>query len=284
MIGLIQNTNEEYHSGPGVSVGDLKLLDEKSPLHLWQRKFAPDRVVEQTEVQMIGSAIHCALLEPDQFPYRYAVIPEGITRRSNIGRDLFRELAQEGKQALTQEQYDMVKSVADAASRLPVVRYLLSRGGASEQSIYWIDRETGVLCRMRPDYMIEPCAEFPNGLIFDAKSAEDASPEGFRKASYNYRYHQQAAWYQDGFKRTYGTAEPPPFLFGAFEKEPPFAGKVYPASANQIALGAQLNRRALLRYAECERTGVWPGYSNELTPLGLPPWGENELRSLQAPA
>lgn len=285
LIGMVENSNSEYHAGDGVSVSDLKVLMEKSPLHLWAQKYDPNRQPQkQTEALMLGTAIHCAVLEPDEFPYRFAVMPEGINASSKIGRELIKELQDEGKTPLTQEQYLVVTNTSASARRNPVVKYLLDKGGISERSIYWRDPETGVLCKMRPDYMIEPCAEFPDGIMFDLKSAEDASPAGFAKGAYNYRYHQQADWYTSGFQQTYGTSKRPPFLFGAFEKLPPFAGKVYPASVRQIELGRILNRRGLLILAECQRTGIWPGYDTDLTPLDLPPWGDKELQTLQAAA
>lgn len=282
-LGIIANSNEEYHAGPGVSVSDLKVLLHQTPLHLWARKFDPARKPQtQTPAKLLGSAIHCATLEPDDFPYRYAVVPEGIDRRSKIGKEFYQELEAGGQSPLTAEQYAAVMSTSTSLRTHPIISYLLSLHGKVEQSMYWRDKATGVICRMRPDYMIEPCSQFPNGLILDLKSAEDASPVGFAKAAYNYAYHMQAAWYPDGFQQIFGTREAPAFIFGSAEKEAPFAAAVYSASAEQIRLGRYHNRRLLEQYAQCLAADQWPGFNQEASPLALPAWGAKELDELQA--
>lgn len=42
-----------------------------SPLRYWARHIDPDRVSDETPAKRVGSALHCAVLEPDQFDSRY---------------------------------------------------------------------------------------------------------------------------------------------------------------------------------------------------------------------
>lgn len=281
-VGIFEKSNADYHAGPELSCSDLKLLQQKTPLHLWAKKFGPNKPEkEQTPALLLGTAIHCAILEPEEFPLRFAEVPEGIDRRSKAGKEFFDELKAGGRDPLTATQAQIVKGVSEAARKHPFIGKLLRMSGKVEQSIYWQDPMTGVMCKIRPDYMIEPCDVFPNGLILDVKSAEDASESGFTKASYNYGYHMQAPWYQDGFQATFGTSEPPLFVFAAFEKEEPFAVAAYLAGEHQIALGRAINRRLLNLYAECLESDKWPGYQESPTVLGLPAWGMKELQDLQ---
>lgn len=53
-----------------LSFSGLKDL-QVSPMRYWARHLDPDRVIEPTPMQRIGSALHCAVLEPDQFKRRY---------------------------------------------------------------------------------------------------------------------------------------------------------------------------------------------------------------------
>lgn len=67
---------------------------------------------------------------------------------------------------------------------------LLLKGGKAELSIFWNHPEYGYLCKCRPDYLREDLK-----VIVDYKTCIDASPEGFGRAVYNFRYHNQAEWY-----------------------------------------------------------------------------------------
>jgi hypothetical protein len=37
------------------------------------------------------------------------------------------------------------------------------------------------------------------------------------------------------------------------------------------------NRRLLNRYAECKRTGIWPGYPAGIQQINLPRWANLEI-------
>lgn len=280
-IGLIDMTDGEYRKHAAVAVSDLKIAKEQSWLHLWHSKFNPEREPEeQTEAMMLGTAIHCAATEPDEFPYRYEIVPEGISRRSNDGRQFFKELAAEGKQPLMPHQYEIIAGSAKAVRSQPFMRQVLAQQNCIiEQPVFWKDEKTGLICKMKPDLMLEPCRAFPNGLIVDVKSAADASPDRFVKSAFDLLYHMQAAWYVKGYEKTY--RKRPPFVFLATEKQPPFAAAPYLAGEMQMLLGQITNRRLLDEYAVCVSENRWPGYHTKPALLGLPPWGVKELQDLQ---
>lgn len=65
-------TDAEYFSTPGLSHSGMKDL-AVSPLRYWHRHVNPNRVAEEPTPEMqIGSAVHCAVLEPGEFDKRYA--------------------------------------------------------------------------------------------------------------------------------------------------------------------------------------------------------------------
>lgn len=285
MLGLIENTSHEFHTGPGVSCHDLRVLTEATPMHLMaKRQAAAASNGAKDDDNVLRAAVRCAVLEPDEFPYRYALMPEGIDRRSKVGRELFAETEAEGKTPLKPVDYDQVMGAASALRANKAIRYILGISGTVRHSIYWQDAETGVVCKYRPNFMIEPCATFPNGLILEFKPCDSARPESFREFASRAKYHMHAAFAPVGFQKIFGTAEAPAMLFAAYETKAPWANKVYPASASQIELGTYHVRNALALYAECERTGQWPGYDEELTPLELAPWDTKELQDIQAAA
>lgn len=282
MIGVVENSNAKYRAGPGVSVSDLKIIDEKTPSHLRQQRLTPR---PPSPSQRLGTAVHCHLLEREEFENRYAVCPESIGLNTKIGREMAAECAAEGREMLTANEATMVAAMSRKLLDNPHVSKLMSMPHRVETAIYWRDRATGILCKARPDLMIEPGGVFPNGIIFDLKTAVDASLAGFSRDAHKYGYHMQAAWYSDGFQQVYGTSAPPLFVFGVVENEPPFEPKLWPASmvgeSDFLRLGRAKCRLALDIYAECERTGHWPGYSTELEELPLPPWGINQLHRME---
>jgi exodeoxyribonuclease VIII len=61
-------------------------------------------------------------------------------------------------------------------------------------------------------------------------------------------------------------------VFLVVEKKPPYAVAVYVLDPESIALGRAEYRRDLQLYAECKRTGVWPGYGDKIQTIGVPQW------------
>lgn len=282
-------TNDEYHDGPGISKSGLDLIHDQSALHYWSKYLDPSREPrKETPALKLGSALHTAILEPDEFDARYVVVPEDAPRRPSITQvnakkpsddTLYAigwwsdfDAAHEDATILSASENDMVCKVAANARSHPLAKNILSVG-AAEQSVFWTDTETGVLCKCRPDWLIDPN---PNYAILDLKSAADASPDGFMRAAFNYGYHRAAAWYLDGVEAATGN-KPDAFMFLAVEKEAPYAVAYYYADEAMIELGRRDCRAALRTYAECMSSGKWPGYADRLLPLGLPRWAENLL-------
>lgn len=332
MEHFVRNTNEEYHASEGISSSGIKLLARR-PVHFWQRYINPEREREEGRKRhfVVGSAFHCAVLESDEFHYRYAIepdipkqsnqwrvlqemladpdafdgkytaIPDGLSKTSKEGKELVASIEAVGKKAveqglvdkarellpslhgrelITKDEYDAVMSMAVAFINTPAGQYIIGLKGHRETSIYWTDPETGVLCKFRPDFFVEPCKALPNGLIIDLKSTTDASPEEFGRSAYNFEYHVSAAWYCRGFQQVFKTAKLPPFLYGAVEKEAPYAPACYSATEEQLLLGGKICTDRLRIYADCLRTGQWPGYAPQITNLPLPQFALRQVAEL----
>lgn len=266
-LGLVEQTNEQYHSGPGISKSHLDVISSASPRHYWHKYLNPDREPEEpTPAKVLGSAIHSIILEPDLFSQAYVPNP-GIERKSNVGKAEYEAfLAQnKGKIILTDDQYQRCLQVRDAVHRHPVASGLL-RGGKAEQSFYAVDPETGELIKCRFDYLHDG-----GGMAVDVKSAEDASPAGFGKSVYNYRYDLQPPWYFDVLEINYGEV-PKDWVFLAVEKDPPFAIGIYYPTPEQIEAGRRVARRDFLRIVQAKREGLWPDYGYEPAEVKMPPW------------
>jgi hypothetical protein len=180
----------------------------------------------------------------------------------------------DGAIPLLARDYKRVVAMAKALREHPVARLLFAEGsGLPEQSLYWVDRPTGVLRRARPDWL--PHHGGGRLIIPDYKSAQDASTAAAEKAMFEFGYFRQAPWYEDG-ARALG-ADDVAFVLVFQEKAPPYLVNVVEPAAIAKRIGRELNRRALEKFAECTAAGVWPGYGDDIKSASLPPWAENKL-------
>lgn len=268
-VGLVQETNEQYHAGPGISKSHLDAIKGLSPRHYWHRYLNPNREPEDpTPALLLGSAVHSAILEPDDFKSQVIESP-GFDRRSNSGKAAYAEFYAKhaGKIVLEPKEFAACIAIRDAVHSHPVASGLL-RGGRPEQSFYAVDKETGELIKCRTDYIHDSGA-----MIVDVKTTDDASPDGFGKSSANFRYPVQTAWYHHVLDEAYGE-HPEQWVFLAVEKNPPYAIGIYFTEHDVVTQGAIAARRDFLRIVEHRRSGVWPDYGMDPQPLKLPAWAK----------
>jgi len=261
-------SNEEYHAGSAISKSGLDLV-ARSPLHYWAANLDPNREPrEETPAMAFGTAVHTAILEPETYRDRYVVMPK-VDRRTKEGKAIAEafeaQAAQNNAQLISQIDDEKIDRIMHSVHDHPVAKKLLATGIA-EVSAYWTDSETGVECRVRPDWLIaDPLA------IVDVKTTQDGSLEGFRSSSWKWRYHTQAAFYLDGIAAATGE-RPDSFMFLVVEKDAPFAVSVFYADPEFLIAGREEYRRCLRIYAECLASGKWPGYSTDIRAVGLPKW------------
>jgi exodeoxyribonuclease VIII len=260
--------NEVYHSHPeGVSSSGLKLV-ERSPAHYrYQAARAPSRAME------IGTAIHTALLEPERFATEYVLLKDVKDRRASEYKAATKVHGTE--RVLVSTEADQVAGMQEAVLSNAAMSKRLNAEGWRELSLFVRDPETGVLVRVRYDLLTV------GGIAVDLKSCTDARPEEFSKSIFNYGYDLQAALYADAFE--WATGGPlGAFEFAVVEKEMPHGHKLYLPDETMMQEGRRRYREALNLFAECERSGYWPGITCDGPELiSLPSWRvaqiENEI-------
>ncbi len=261
---------DAYHGMEGASKTVLDSV-AKSPAIAYARHLDPNRpAAEQKSGQLEGELAHCAILEPDEFSKRYAVGPD-VIRSTKVWKEF--EAANAGKKCIKPGEYEAAMRQGESVRRLPEIRDALA-AGHPEVSAFWIDPETGVKCRCRPDW-VHPCGD-AGSILLDVKTYSDASPAEFRRQVARKRYHVQDAFYSDGFQRASGL-EVLAFVFVAVETEWPYAANALMLDDLAKTTGRDLYRRDLDTYAECLRTGEWPGYSNQIEIISLPNWAISNL-------
>lgn len=261
--------NADYHRVPAMSASGLKAMN-KSPLHYFGQMLDERRPVSEPSPAMkAGTLAHCAIFEPEEIGRRYVVRPAGMTFTTKEGKS-WRDA--QTLDIIDAEQLATAQAQAAAVRALPDVAALLA-DGVAEVSAFWIDEGTGELCKCRPDW-VSPAGD--GVILIDGKTTQDASPDGFGRAIWNYAYHLQAAWYSDGYEAATGQRVHG-FVFAAVESAWPHAAAAYMLGDDVLELARADNRRMLNLYAECKRTGVWPGYSTGVSLITLPAWAQRQL-------
>jgi hypothetical protein len=262
---------EDYHADKtSISSSGLRaLLDPGCPA---QFKYDRDNPKPAKREFDLGHAAHRLVLgvgeelEPLDFD-------NYLTKAAKTARDEAREA---GAVPLLRHEWEQVQLMADAIRQHPVAGPLFAPGsGVAEQSIYWTDWRTGVRCRCRPDWI--PHRRDGRLIVADYKTARAVDPGALQRAVYERGYHAQAAHYLDGVKAAglHGDQEPA-FVFVFQAKVAPYLVHLVELDFPALTLGAARNERALRIYAECERTGVWPGFNDRITYLPLPAWAERK--------
>jgi hypothetical protein len=180
------------------------------------------------------------------------------------------EARERGAVPLKRDEWEQVHAMAAELRRHPLAAALFDADyGKPEQSLFWVDKTTGVQCRARLDWLDN--ARGGRMLLPDLKTAVDASTAKFEKAVADFRYDQQACWYMEAVTAL-EIAEDVQFLFVVQEKTPPFLVNVIELATPWLQMGQDRNERARRIYAECTATGVWPGYPSEVAMAGCPDW------------
>jgi exodeoxyribonuclease VIII len=258
MIGVHHNlSDDEYFAHPAINCSGLKLIASKTPLHFKHQQTAP-RI--ETKALTLGSAIHCATLEPEAFTERYVIAPP-IDKRTKEGKAAWAELEASEKIVLSADDAELVASVAQSVRNHKTASKLLTSGNAEVAVFSQID---GMNVKCKCDYLRQ------NVAIIDLKTTEDASEKGFLKSVFNYGYHQQAAFYMDVLESIGQPVDA--FVFIAVEKTAPFAVGIYELDAECVAIGRALNQRAMATHRECLETDDWRGYSENIELLSAPAW------------
>lgn len=195
--------------------------------------------------------------------------------RTKAARDTAEEIRARGAVPLLAREVVEVDAMAAALRRHPIASKLLHpESGVPESSLFWTDDVTGVSLRARLDW--RPHGTTGRLIIPDYKSAASANPEAFRKAAADYGYYIQDAWYTAG-ARALELADDIAFVFIVQAKTPPYLVTVVELDPAARRAGEQRMRHAIEIYRDCVETDRWPGYSDDVELVSLPPWFERQI-------
>ena len=171
-----------------------------------------------------------------------------------------------GKTVLNEDDKEQLEAMKKSLFDCAPAKKLLSTAGKAEQSYFWEDKETGLGCKCRPDYMFDD-----GSTIVDLKTTTDASYRGFLKSISNFRYHVQAGWYMNGLEQATGE-RPDRFIFIAVEKTAPYGVGVYEADLYMTVNGYDQSRIDLKKIAKWKEEERYPNYCTDIQQISLPSW------------
>ena len=253
-------TEQEYRAAEGVNKSTLWNL-RKSPAHY---KYFLENQREDTAAFAFGRAVHAAILTPAAFKKDFAIIPEGIDRRTKAGKEEYQAFldASAGKEILTAQDAETVKAIVKAFKKNKDAVQLL-KGTKREKPLFWTD-DNGILCKCRID-------AYRTGLIVDLKTAQDAETETFTKESLRYGYDVQAAHYLDAYQHKVSSIRPD-WYFIVIEKTEPYAINILRADIGFLDYGFIRRQELIEKLKACQEEKSFPDYGvNELC---LPAWAE----------
>jgi len=259
----------------GISFADYLDVDgvNHTKLHAFRRTpahahWAMTHPEEDTDSLRVGDAVHVAVLEPERFEREYVKAPK-FNKRTNAGKaDAAQWVKDHPTQAaLLPEEWDLAVALRDAVRANPIARQILSGVGHNELTAIWKDPTTSLICKGRIDRLT---TYRDYSTVVDIKTARDAGRRAFAKAVYDYGYNSQAAYYLDGLNILSPRSRR--FFHIVAEKEPPYCVALYELDPPAIEEGRRRYRRALDQFAECQMTGVWPGYPADVDALDIPKW------------
>ncbi|MCK5614621.1 PD-(D/E)XK nuclease-like domain-containing protein [Candidatus Pacearchaeota archaeon] len=269
LIGLHADiSNWDYHKSAGLSSTSIKKAKVPSDYKLHIDGKLP---FKKTDSMTIGTALHALVLEPETFKHEVAIAPSEPKRptKAQLNAKKRTDKAQElidfwsrwdAKHAhiethISIDTMSTIINMRDELMEHPEARETLEDvGNRYEQSGWYEDPESGLLCKYRPDLKNNWC-------LADLKSCADASFGGFMKAIGNLEYHVSAAHYLEG-ERALGLSDHNLFRFLAVESTYPHRVAVYDLTGEDLARGYKARNKYINTIKACTESGVWPGLNN----------------------
>lgn len=247
-------SNKEYRSLDAVSRSDLMEL-RKSPKHF---RFKSDsNIADDSKALIFGSLVHKLVLEPDTFDDEFAIAPN-VDRRTKAGKDEYERFIQTvgDKMIVSLDDFHTASVMAKVVESHPEASRLLYEGKPEYETSYtWLDSETGIVCKIRPDCVNELDGQT---YIIDYKTTDSCDYRSFYHSCKKYGYQLQTGMYISGmFEQDYSDYK---FIFIAQEKAEPYAVRIFKCDDSFTEFGIDEFRELLNTLRICQDNNDWHGY------------------------
>jgi len=220
-----------------------------------------------------GNACELYLIDETDFYNRVAIAPESewieealankpdlkSPRSSKIFQDYKKafESENEGKYIIPDigdQSFDAVKVLCARCKQDEWISKII-KGAEYQNSFYWIDPETGLKLKTRPDLINREL-----GIVIDIKTTLDGSPAKFSKTLADLNYPIQACLQIEGVQQTGAIPVVQRYFWLLLEKNAPFNATLYEFDMGDVAVIMDEYRYQLKKLQKAYENDQWPGY------------------------
>jgi exodeoxyribonuclease VIII len=257
---------DDYHRKlPGISKTSIELAALTPANMIARRARGAD---EDSEALLLGKMLHSRIEHHkniEKYKSLFVLMPtfsgEGMRKAKADWLE-----ANKDSTIINAAQAEEIEEMFAGLMANPQSKAIIEADGHYEDTIFWIDPESGVLCKCRPDKRIPLFLGGPMTDDWKSIRGDHFSKKGISDAIYEHSYHVSAAFTIDGMKAV--DIDPGPYVFVFVQKKAPNKVLCVPAREIDIDIGRRHYKRILMQIAECQKTGVYPGFID----LGLPDW------------
>ena len=246
----------EYHarSRSGEFMSSHLLADFRESPALYNKEIKGEIEQKDTPAFVLGRAAHCLILEGRTAFDRDFVVADGPVNPKTgepygAKTKAYAEwLASQEREVVSGKDYDFILKLQRSVHLHAAASELLGIGLA--EGVVRAEY-CGVPCQIRMDWF-----NLGRGLV-DLKTCD--SLKWFESDCRRFGYIFQLAFYRAVIRIATGVTVPVHII--AVEKNEPFATGVWQLTDDVLSLAENINEAALVRYKQCQYTGVWPtGY------------------------
>lgn len=236
------------------------------------KRFLDGDEVSETDAMRLGTAIHCAVLEPEKFAGQYAVMPnysqdpenvtdKGVRSFSSVTK--YVKTKQEewrcingDKTELTEFEYATCQRVVASVKEIPHVIELLD---SCEKEVTVEGVICGVECKGRIDFF--------GSVIGDLKTTQSVETQAFSRVFFNLEYGFKLAFYRELVRQSRGDL---PVVVLAVETSGDFDRCLYRVPSELLDYSMDQVNVTLMKYRQCLDSGIWPGVDNGFDAVDFP--------------
>ena len=264
---ILDESNADYHGCPAVSHSKLETF-RRRPI-LYKKQYIDGTLAKPTSAAFaMGSALHCAVLEPSEFNRRYCQKPSNIDRRTKDGKAAYDQFVADnaGKEVLDADDFSTVLAMRRSVQLHASAQKLLAQG---EAEVTWRVAHAGlpVPLQCRTDWV-----NVKGGYIADVKTVNSLGNDEmeFSRTVATFGYHRQAALYLDILAKC-GLTDLS-WYFICVEKCEPFGTIVFKLDQSALEVGANENYNDLFRLTRAYAENIWINTPDDVQSLALPGW------------
>lgn len=241
----------------------------------------------------MGNVFELALLQSNEIETKVAFEQEifdeikkanpdsKMPRGTTMYKEWFEKQKKDNKYIVSPENWGVITEMLASCYADATINKLI-KNIQYNVSIFWVDEETGLMLKTRPDIMKTSIISGENkNIVVNLKTTRDASPEAFFKDCANHDYPFQACMEMDGVLSSGLMERVDNYFWLVVEKEPPYSAQLYRFAKEDIEYCKDDYRYTLKTVKMAFDSGIFPSYSQRadnkygVIDVKLPLWYRN---------